>query len=82
MRAAPTCVAVKLGRFSRPNGPMTDRRAFVKSVAGVMLGLAGAARAQKSEVAVIGFRDKWRLTGRFRGDHERPELADLGPTSP
>ena len=72
MRAAPTCVAVKLGRFSRPNDPMTDRRAFVKSVAGVMLGLAGVARAQKSEVAVIGFRDKWRLTGRFRGDHERP----------
>jgi hypothetical protein len=48
MRAAPTCVAVKLGRFSRPNDPMTDRRAFVKSVAGVMLGLAGVARARRN----------------------------------
>jgi hypothetical protein len=75
MRAAPTCVAVKLGRFSRPNHPMTDRRAFVKSVAGVVLGLAGVTRAQNSELAVIGFGNKWRLTGRFRGDHDQPELA-------
>ena len=48
MRAAPTCVAAKLGRFSRPNDPMTDRRAFVKSVAGVILGLAGVARARRN----------------------------------
>jgi len=49
MRAAPTCVAVKLGRFSRPNDPMTDRRAFVKSVAGVMM-LGSPALLARAEI--------------------------------